>query len=55
MTGTEETMSHKKDIIPDLTGQRSNDIQFAKCWGERQENNLVPAAKGNVALIVMAL
>lgn len=50
-----KALKRKWVIIPDLTGQRSNVIQFAKCWGERQENNLVPEAGGNVALIVMAL
>lgn len=32
MTGLEETMGNKKDTIPNLTRQRGNDIQRAKCW-----------------------
>lgn len=57
MTGTEETMSQSQERHnPDLTGlQRSNGIQFAKCWGGRQENNLVTEIGENVALIVIAL
>lgn len=46
MTGSEETRGSKKDIIPDLTRQRGNNIQHAKCWGGRQENNLVTEQGG---------
>lgn len=59
MTGAEETMGRKKDIIPDLTRQRGDDIQCVLSAGVGDRRIILSQELGGggvgAVLIVIAL